>query len=173
MSKKQKPYTKFVSDARKALRKKPKNPPMEVAEAWCIELAAARGGVGTQLADRYKEIVNQYPEWFSGSQYLLPSPPKTENMSSIDKAIESNQKMGELLKEYKESATYEQCEYDVVDLSMPNTGRSFYHLYTISTKMVARDGDAKMLRTWLSRRKVDHKKVCHAELIGYTEEYPL
>ena len=86
-------------------------------------------------------------------------------MSAIGKLIENNQKMVELLKEYKESTEYEKSEYDVVDLSMP--GKAYFQLYQVSDNTMVKEGSAKALCTWLQRRHIAPEKVYCGELINY------
>ena len=44
--------------------------PHDVEEAIAIEWASKNIGIGQNMANRYKEIVNKYPTWFPGSKYL-------------------------------------------------------------------------------------------------------
>lgn len=62
--------------------------------------------------------------------------------------IEMSAKKTELLKEYKESLTYEQCDYDLV--KQPNKA-GYYFLFKISTSTMVADGTAKDIRRFVTR----------------------
>lgn len=79
----------------------------------------------------------------------------------IDKAIELSEKRTELLKEYKESLAYEDCDYDVQ--KVPGE-QEMYMLYDKNQQCV-RDGAASYVKSWLNRRKIPNNKVYNYKIL--------
>ena len=73
----------------------------------------------------------------------------------IDEIIEQTEIKLDLLKELRESLTYEQCVYDVVQL--PDGGK--FMVFEIATKKEVRyDYPAKLVK-WFDRIKADKTKI--------------
>ena len=85
-------------------------------------------------------------------------------MSKIDRLIDLTEKKIDLLKETRESITYESCLYDV----QACPGRlSYFMLFEIATGKEVRAGDAGDIRTWLERRKIVNEVVYNYTLIEH------
>lgn len=91
----------------------------------------------------------------------------------MNELIKLTEKKVALLKEYKQSAIYETCLYDVRDLSdgkfQPFSSPRRFLLFEISSKKEVQFGHAGDIRRWLERHKVPEDKVYNYEAIRKPE----